>query len=92
MRRDRRVVILSGTHGTYDGRGGVSNSGLKYESRFFHEDIRRFRSEINRGRVWVYDIARLSDRAVRDIIQGNDEVIAAFCYGRYNNLINWSLR
>lgn len=92
MRRGRRVVILSGTHGTYDGRGGVSNSGLKYESRFFHEDIRRFRSEINRGRVWVYDIARLSDRAVRDIIQGNDEVIAAFCYGRYNNLINWSLR
>jgi len=81
-RRGRDVVILSGTHGSRRG-------GLWRDRSFYREDRANFGHLPN---VRIYDIWRLNDREVRRIVRGRNEVIAAFCYGRYNNLINWALQ
>lgn len=80
--RGRNVTILTGTHGS-------RNGYLRAERDFYRQDVRRFRNYRN---VRIYDIWSLSDHQVRNILQSNDEVIAAFCYSRMNRLIEWGLR
>jgi RHS repeat-associated protein len=71
--RGRRVTVLSGTHGDRSG-------GLHAERNFFRRDRGRFSSRD----VRVVDVFDLSHRELEDIFNGDDEVIAAWCYSRVN--------
>ncbi|GLU31143.1 hypothetical protein WKR88_00470 [Trinickia caryophylli] len=69
----REIIILTGTHGAPSGYRSIKHK----DSTFWETDWDRF------GRmpfVTIRDLTRMSVKEVRDVIQGDTEVIAAFCH------------
>jgi RHS repeat-associated protein len=84
QRRGRRVTILSGTHGNTRG-------GLSAEPRFFGQDVETARYFGGRRNVEVVDVWSISERQMRRILNGRDEVIANFCFSRNNDDVRRAL-
>ncbi|MEX3242010.1 RHS repeat-associated core domain-containing protein [Serratia quinivorans] len=87
LKRGRHVSVLSGTHG--DRYGLRLHSGS--DRRFYDEDVKRFSGRPYRN-VTVYDIWSLSPSALENIVQGTDEVVAAFCYSRNDSALRQILK
>jgi hypothetical protein len=80
IRKKKKLIILSGTHGDSSGMRGEDD----VESVFYSEDIVDFdrRSKHGSPYVQVKDITRLTDAKLGKILTGNIDVVLAFCYSR----------
>ena len=82
--QSRKINIISGAHGTPDGKTAFGSNWLL---RFMHRDLREIKhynqdkdlaSKYNN--VEVYDIIELSTKRLRNMINGSDVTICAWCY------------
>jgi hypothetical protein len=82
--QNRKINIISGTHGTPDGKTAFGSNWLL---RFMHRGLREIKhynqdkdlaSKYNN--VEVYDIIELSTKRLRNMINGSDVTICAWCY------------
>ena len=80
----RRINIISGTHGSMDGRTAF---GSNWFVRLMHSDLRKInfyeqdQKLANKyNNVEVYDIIKLSTKKLRNMINGSDVTICAWCY------------
>lgn len=80
IRKKKKLIILSGTHGTPNGLRDEDDA----EPVFYSEDIACFdrRSEHGSPYVQVKDITRLTDAKLGRILNGNIDVVLAFCFSR----------
>ena len=87
----KKVVILSGTHGSVTGESGLganrlllrkSKNAFCAERSFFNEDV----NTANRyNNVKVYDITRMSDKKFKKLLNSKDVTICAWCYSERSN-------
>ncbi|MEV8599223.1 RHS repeat-associated core domain-containing protein [Streptomyces griseoviridis] len=81
LERGRNVTILSGTHGDRWGALSPHEDFLSADRRLADELMERFGRP---GSVRVVDMSALNSPDLRAILEGNSEVVAAFCYSRNN--------
>ena len=94
----KKVVILSGTHGSVTGESGLganrlllrkSKNAFCAERSFFNEDV----NTANRyNNVKVYDITRMSDKKFKKLLNSKDVTICAWCYSERSNDIIKAVR
>ena len=94
----KKVVILSGTHGSVTGESSLganrlllrkSKNAFCAERSFFNEDV----NTANRyNNVKVYDITRMSDKKIKKLLNSKDVTICAWCYSERSNDIIKAVR
>lgn len=93
MRRNRPILIISGTHGEADGGNWAINSSnniVRHEKvldpKFLREDIREYRH--NHGNIFVCDIKDFDDVRLGRYLNGPSyDIILACCYSRNDSAL-----
>ncbi len=88
----KEVVILSGTHGTYDGKSAMSDNEIVKnvctEEKFYRQDVKTAREYKN---VKVVNVGNISREEFDNYIKSDKVVVCAWCYSDRSDDIIQSL-